>query len=113
LGLRGDDQRQHVITSPAWDDAPLWSALADAGYGASAAFRRDLDARGLLRAGGIPRNPKVDSAAVQLVSWQRRVRKTVPSEEAVAAGRLTPHPPAAGNQECTCRPVRRGTYSGG
>ncbi len=28
LGLSGHDQLQHFITSPAWDDGPLWSALA-------------------------------------------------------------------------------------
>ena len=28
LGLSGHDQLQHFIASPAWDDGPLWSALA-------------------------------------------------------------------------------------
>ncbi len=28
LGLSGHDQLQHFVASPAWDDAPLWSALA-------------------------------------------------------------------------------------
>ena len=28
LGLSGYDQLQHFIASPAWDDGPLWSALA-------------------------------------------------------------------------------------
>ena len=28
LGLSGHDQLQHFIASPAWDDAPLWAALA-------------------------------------------------------------------------------------
>ena len=28
LGLSGHDQLQHFIASPAWDDAPLWRALA-------------------------------------------------------------------------------------
>ena len=28
LGLAGHDQLQHFIASPAWDDAPLWTALA-------------------------------------------------------------------------------------
>ena len=28
LGLGGHDQLQHFIASPAWDDAPLWSVLA-------------------------------------------------------------------------------------
>ena len=28
LGLSGHDQLQHFVASPAWDDAPLWKALA-------------------------------------------------------------------------------------
>ncbi len=28
LGLSGHDQLQHSIASPAWDDGPLWAALA-------------------------------------------------------------------------------------
>ena len=28
LGLSGHDRLQHFVASPAWDDAPLWSALA-------------------------------------------------------------------------------------
>lgn len=28
LGLRGHDQLHHFISSPAWDDAPLWRVLA-------------------------------------------------------------------------------------
>ena len=28
LGLSGHDQLHHFIASPAWDDAPLWTALA-------------------------------------------------------------------------------------
>ena len=28
LGLPGHDQLHHFVTSPAWDDAPLWDALA-------------------------------------------------------------------------------------
>ena len=60
-------------------------ALADAGYGASAAFRRGLDERQLLWAVGIPRTQKVYSTAVRL-RWPRatrgRPRQTpVPSEE--------------------------------
>ena len=30
LGLSGHDQLQHFIASPAWDDSPLWTALARA-----------------------------------------------------------------------------------
>ena len=60
------------------------TVLADAGYGASAAFRRGLDERQLLWAVGIPRNQKVYTTAVRL-RWPRarrgRPRKTpVPSE---------------------------------
>src|SRR5215218_4083766 len=29
LGLPGHDQRHHFISSPAWDDAPLWRVLAE------------------------------------------------------------------------------------
>jgi SRSO17 transposase len=28
LGLSGHDQLQHFVASPAWDDGPLWTALA-------------------------------------------------------------------------------------
>ena len=28
LGLGGHDQLQHFIASPAWDDGPLWTVLA-------------------------------------------------------------------------------------
>jgi SRSO17 transposase len=57
------------------------TVLADAGYGASAAFRQSLSARGLLWAVGIPRNQKVYRAAVQLVPPQGRGRRLVPDEE--------------------------------
>ena len=55
--------------------------LADAGYGASAAFRHGLDARGLSWALGIPRNQKLYSTDVQLVPPSGRARTLVPSEE--------------------------------
>jgi SRSO17 transposase len=29
LGLSGHDQLHHFITSPAWDDGPLWRVLAE------------------------------------------------------------------------------------
>ena len=63
--------------------------LADAGYGASAAFRRGLDERQLPWAVGIPRTQKVYTTAVRL-RWPRartgRPRETpVPSEEPRAA----------------------------
>jgi SRSO17 transposase len=55
--------------------------LADTGYGASAAFRRGLDARKLAWAVGIPRNQKVYSTGVRLVRPTGRARKPVPDEE--------------------------------
>jgi SRSO17 transposase len=55
--------------------------LADAGYGASAAFRRGLDARHLLWAVGIPRNQKVYGVDVQLVPPGGRKRRPVPDQE--------------------------------
>src|ERR671932_2759745 len=56
-------------------------ALADAGYGASAGFRRGLDDRGLAWAVGIPRNQKVYGADVQLVPPGGRKRRPVPDQE--------------------------------
>ena len=29
LGLAGHDQLHHFVSSPAWDDAPLWRVLAE------------------------------------------------------------------------------------
>ena len=55
--------------------------LADAGYGASAAFRRGLSERGLTWAVGIPRNQKVHDADVQLVPPTGRKRRPVPDQE--------------------------------
>src|SRR4051812_9148017 len=55
--------------------------LADAGYGASAAFRRGLSERGLTWAVGIPRNQKVYGADVQLVPPTGRKRRPVPDQE--------------------------------
>lgn len=57
------------------------TVLADAGYGASAAFRHGLDARGLRWAVGVPRNQKMYSLDVQLVKPAGRARKLVPDEE--------------------------------
>jgi SRSO17 transposase len=57
------------------------TVLADAGYGASAAFRHGLDARGLRWALGIPRNQKVYDVDVQLVPPTGRGRKPVPDQE--------------------------------
>ncbi|MGY4803361.1 IS701 family transposase [Teichococcus aerofrigidensis] len=64
------------------------TVLADAGYGASAAFRQALDARGLRWAVGIARNQKVYSAAVQLVPPPGRARKPIPDEQPVAAEKV-------------------------
>jgi SRSO17 transposase len=55
--------------------------LADAGYGASAAFRRGLDERGLFWAVGIPRNQKVYGVDVRLVAPGGRKRRPVPDQE--------------------------------
>src|SRR5215213_7621194 len=55
--------------------------LADAGYGASAAFRHGLDERGLTWAVGIPRNQKVYGADVRLVPPGGRKRRPVPDQE--------------------------------
>jgi SRSO17 transposase len=57
------------------------TVLADAGYGASAAFRHGLDTRGLRWAVGIPRNQKVYDVDVQLVPPTGRGRKPVPDQE--------------------------------
>ena len=56
-------------------------ALADAGYGASAAFRHGLDERGLAWAVGIPRNQKVYGTDVRLVPPGGRKRRPVPDQE--------------------------------
>jgi SRSO17 transposase len=55
--------------------------LADAGYGASAAFRHGLSERGLTWAVGIPRSQKVYGADVQLVPPTGRKRRPVPDQE--------------------------------
>jgi DDE superfamily endonuclease len=55
--------------------------LADAGYGASAAFRRGLSERGLTWAVGIPRNQKVYGPDVQLIPPTGRKRRPMPDEE--------------------------------
>src|SRR3954451_3253116 len=55
--------------------------LADAGYGASAAFRQGLSERGLTWAVGIPRNQKVYDADVQLIPPTGRKRRPVPDQE--------------------------------
>jgi SRSO17 transposase len=55
--------------------------LADAGYGASAAFRHGLSERRLTWAVGIPRNQKVYGPDVQLVPPTGRKRRLVPDQE--------------------------------
>jgi SRSO17 transposase len=72
--------------------ARFGTVLADAGYGASAAFRAGLSARGLAWAVGIPRVQNVYAPGVELL-WPRaatgRPRKhPVPSEGPVAAETL-------------------------
>lgn len=59
--------------------------LADAGYGASAAFRQGLDRRGLRWAVGIPRPRKVYGACVQLIPPPERTRRPVPDQKPRAA----------------------------
>jgi SRSO17 transposase len=55
--------------------------LADAGYGASAAFRQGLSERGLTWAVGIPRNQKVYGADVELIPPTGRKRRPVPDQD--------------------------------
>jgi SRSO17 transposase len=76
--------------------------LADAGYGASAAFRHGLDARGLLWALGIPKNQKVYGIDVRLVSPPGRARKPVPDKE-----------PFPAEDVLAALPWRRVTWRGG
>src|SRR5829696_7410886 len=66
-------------------DVRFGVVLADAGYGASAAFRHGLDERGLTWAVGIPRNQKVYGADVALVRPTRRKRRPAPDQEPRAA----------------------------
>ena len=61
------------------------TVLADAGYGASAAFRQGLTERDLLWAVGIPRVQRVYSDAVQLTGPKGRRRRPLPSEEPCTA----------------------------
>ena len=60
--------------------------LADAGYGASAAFRHGLSERGLTWAVGIPRNQKVYDADVELIPPTGRKRHPAPDQEPREAG---------------------------
>ena len=55
--------------------------LADAGYGASAAFRHGLSERGLTWAVGIPRNQKVYDVDVELIPPTGRKRRPAPDQE--------------------------------
>jgi len=55
--------------------------LADAGYGASAAFRHGLDQRGLRWAVGIPCNQKVYGPDVRLIPPTGRQRRPRPDQE--------------------------------
>ena len=78
------------------------TVLADAGYGASAAFRHGLDARDLRWAVGIPCNQKVYDVDVQLVPPAGRARKAVPDKE-----------PRAAEEVLAALPWRRVTWRGG
>lgn len=82
--------------------ARFGTVLADAGYGASAAFRHGLDARGLNWAVGVPRNQKVYATDVQLVPPGGRARKPVPDQE-----------PRAAEDILTDLPWRRATWRRG
>jgi len=62
-------------------DVRFGVVLADAGYGASAAFRQGLSERGLTWAVGIPRNQKVYGADVQLIPPTGRKRRPAPDQE--------------------------------
>jgi SRSO17 transposase len=70
-------------------DVRFGRVLADAGYGASAAFRRGLSARGLTWAVGVLRVQNVYSAAVELLRPTGRTgrprKHPLPSEAPVAA----------------------------
>ena len=57
------------------------TVLADAGYGAGAAFRHGLDERGLTWVVGIPRHQKVYAVDVRLVPPGGRKRRPVPDQE--------------------------------
>ncbi len=76
--------------------------LADAGYGASAAFRHGLDERGLSWAVGVPGNQKVYGIDVRLAPPRGRARKPVPSKE-----------PRAAEDVLAERPWRRTTWRHG
>jgi SRSO17 transposase len=62
-------------------DVRFGVVLADAGYGASAAFRHGLSERGLTWAVGIPRNQKVYGVEVQLLPPTGRKRRPAPDQE--------------------------------
>ena len=78
------------------------TVLADAGYGASAAFRHGLNARGFKWAVGIPRNQKVYDVDVQLVLPAGRARKPVPDKA-----------PRPAEEVLAALPWRRVTWRGG
>src|ERR687894_416494 len=68
LPQQGGDRTRRARPAPGGRGARFGCALADAGYGSSAAFRRGLAARAPLWAVGIPKTQGVYSAAVTL-SW--------------------------------------------
>ena len=81
--LRGVYGVAQLLPAPAY---PASVVLADAGYGASAAFRRGLSERGLTWAVGIPRNQKVYDADVELIPPTGRKRRPAPDQEPREAG---------------------------
>ena len=71
LGLPGHDQLHHFISSPAWDDAPLWRVLAeqaDRQVGGTDAVLV-VDDTGLLKKGGdVPVDVEEEEAALPALS---------------------------------------------
>ena len=60
LGLRGHDQLHHFVSSPAWDDAPLWRVLAE---------RADAQVGGEDRAGRLRRDNVSRSISGASAGW--------------------------------------------
>ena len=91
--------------------------LADAGYGASAAFRHGLDERGLAWAVGAPRSQKVYGAEVRLVPPGGRKRRPAPDQEPREVEAVLAELPCRhvtrrqGNSASTASPSR-GSWSG-
>ena len=82
--------------------ARFGTVLADADYGASAAFRHSLDKPSLARAVGTPRNQKVYASDVQLVPPVGRPLRLAPDQE-----------PRTAEDVLATRPWRRVTWREG